>query len=50
MSSRFDAYAAVHNVLEALPSSHHSHWWSVDDLARILSTGGVENVNKEITF
>jgi hypothetical protein len=50
MSSRFDAYAAVCNVLGALPSSHHGHWWSVDDLARILSTGGAENVNKEIVL
>jgi hypothetical protein len=48
MSSRFDAYAAVHNVLEALPSSHHGHWLSVDDLARILSSGEVESVNEGI--
>ena len=48
MSSRSDAYAAVRKVLEALPSSHHGYWWSADDLARILSTGGVENVNEEI--
>jgi hypothetical protein len=48
MSSRFDAYAAVRKVLEALPSSHHGYWWSADDLAKILSTGGVDNVNEEI--
>jgi hypothetical protein len=48
MSSRSDAYAAVRKVLEATPSSHHGYWWSADDLARILSTGGVENVNEEI--
>jgi hypothetical protein len=48
MSSCSDAYAAVRKVLEAITSSHYGYWWSADDLARILSTGGVENVNKEI--
>jgi hypothetical protein len=48
MSFISDAYAAVRKLLEALPSSHHGYWWSADDLARILSTGRVENVNKEI--
>lgn len=41
---------AVREVLEALPSSHHGYWWSADDLARILSTGGVEKVNEEIVL
>jgi hypothetical protein len=48
MSSRHDAYAAVCKVLETLPSSHHGYWWSAEDLARLLSTGGVEKVNEEI--
>jgi hypothetical protein len=39
---------AVREVLKALPSSQHGYWWSADDLARILSTGGVEKVNEEI--
>jgi hypothetical protein len=46
-SSHQDAYAAVRKVLEALPPSLHGYWWSSKDLARILSTGGVENVNEE---
>ena len=48
MSSHHDTYATVCKVLEALPSSYHGYWWSAEDLARILSTGGVENVNEEI--
>jgi hypothetical protein len=49
MSSRRDAYAAIHRVLEALPPSHHGYWWTAEGLvATILSSGKVEKVNEEI--